>query len=314
MDNSISKIIEAKVGVDVVDLLANKLSGSALNTLLLEVFRERTATLTAPDLLNLYEKNRFTQPAETDYIKLLEKMCDTLKFFSSRGFEVKHLSPLVPLGTCSAVGMVNQDKVVSSLRGTEVLSDATNALALEIASTRKKSKSKKEKHRTIKCCAVQRHVRAQLMNIKGFAPHFTIGCLVTSGRDAGDYTFEKAAIADHILTLSVVLKNLFNVEDLYVRLLNRKNYVQPDFLTKIASHLNTEAPDIAIQTDDHAKDNNYYQGVQFKIMIRKSGRELEIADGGFVDWTQKLLNDKKERYCISGFGLELLNRLEEGLM
>jgi hypothetical protein len=54
--------------------------------------------------------------------------------------------------------------------------------------------------------------------------------------------------------------------------------------------------------------------VQVKIVIKKNGRELEIADGGMVDWTQKLLNDKKERYCIFGFGLELMIKLEEGLM
>jgi hypothetical protein len=43
-------------------------------------------------------------------------------------------------------------------------------------------------------------------------------------------------------------------------------------------------------------------------------REFEIADGGLVDWTQQLLNNKKERFFISGFGLEILNKLEEGLL
>jgi hypothetical protein len=36
------------------------------------------------------------------------------------------------------------------------------------------------------------------------------------------------------------------------------------------------------------------------------GGEWEIADGGFVDWTQRLLENKKERLLISGFGLEML--------
>jgi hypothetical protein len=31
---------------------------------------------------------------------------------------------------------------------------------------------------------------------------------------------------------------------------------------------------------------------------------LELADGGAVDWTQKLLSDAKERLVISGIGSE----------
>lgn len=32
--------------------------------------------------------------------------------------------------------------------------------------------------------------------------------------------------------------------------------------------------------------------------------------GGFVDWTQKLLGNNKERLLISGFGLSLLDKSE----
>lgn len=33
---------------------------------------------------------------------------------------------------------------------------------------------------------------------------------------------------------------------------------------------------------------------------------INIGDGGFVDWTQKLLGNKKERCLISGIGLDRL--------
>jgi hypothetical protein len=32
---------------------------------------------------------------------------------------------------------------------------------------------------------------------------------------------------------------------------------------------------------------------------------IELVDGGFVDWTQKLLGNKKERLLISGTGIDL---------
>jgi hypothetical protein len=43
----------------------------------------------------------------------------------------------------------------------------------------------------------------------------------------------------------------------------------------------------------------------FKIFATPStGREQELVDGGDVDWTQKLLNNAKERLVISGCGSE----------
>jgi hypothetical protein len=35
-----------------------------------------------------------------------------------------------------------------------------------------------------------------------------------------------------------------------------------------------------------------------------SGELIEVADGGSVDWLQKLLSDSKERLIISGIGSE----------
>lgn len=46
-----------------------------------------------------------------------------------------------------------------------------------------------------------------------------------------------------------------------------------------------------------------------KTVIPIGDQEIDIADGGFTDWTQQLLNNKKERLLISGFGLSLLYQL-----
>jgi hypothetical protein len=44
---------------------------------------------------------------------------------------------------------------------------------------------------------------------------------------------------------------------------------------------------------------------EFQIYARdKAGTDYFIVDGGFTDWTQQLLSNRKERLLISGMGSE----------
>jgi hypothetical protein len=72
--------------------------------------------------------------------------------------------------------------------------------------------------------------------------------------------------------------------------------------------------EVKVEREDEPGENGYYLGVQFKLYIEWAGQEWEIADGGFVDWTQKLVGNRKERMLISGFGLELLYKMRQGLL
>jgi len=40
--------------------------------------------------------------------------------------------------------------------------------------------------------------------------------------------------------------------------------------------------------------------------MKKNNDKIEIGDGGFVDWIQKMTNNKKERCLISGIGIDRL--------
>lgn len=54
----------------------------------------------------------------------------------------------------------------------------------------------------------------------------------------------------------------------------------------------------------------YYQNVCFHIFASNfNGRNMPLADGGSVDWLEKLLSDSKERAFTSGFGAELVQKL-----
>lgn len=306
-----NKIAERTGNNNLIDQLA-ALSGADCNSLLLEVFARRTKQLTAPELLKQYEQNRFVQPAETDLIHLLEQSLATLTCLRGHGFVPLQVSPLSQLGACSVVATVSQDKVVSALRNCEVLSDATNALALHISSLKKKQKGAASTEH-LKYCTVQRHVRAQEIKVKGFSPHFTIGCLVSSGIDTGNFSFEKQALGDHLKALGDVLTNVFNTGKVRFRLQQREGY-PVHFIPAMLQYLHNSFPGMEVNVDEKPGSNNYYKGLQFKADITVKHGTFEIADGGFVDWTQQLLNNKKERFFIAGFGLELLNKMEEGLM
>jgi hypothetical protein len=306
------KIAQRTGNGQLIDLLGEQMPGTECNSLLLEVFARRAKQLTAPELLKQYEKNRFVQPAETDFLHLLEQSLATLKNLREHGFIPLQMSPLRQLGSCSVVATVNQNKVVSALRNCEVSSDATNAMALYICSQKKKHKHPPSTEH-IRYCTVQRHVRAQEIKIKGFSPHFTIGCLVSSGIDTGSFAFEKQALGDHLNALNDLLTTVFNTGKVRFRLQQRDGY--PDHLfPAVLDYLHKSFPNLEVTVDDKPGTNNYYKGLQFKADITVKQKHFEIADGGFVDWTQQLLNNKKERFFITGFGLELLNKMEAGLM
>ncbi|MER7372509.1 ATP phosphoribosyltransferase regulatory subunit [Streptomyces lanatus] len=64
-------------------------------------------------------------------------------------------------------------------------------------------------------------------------------------------------------------------------------------------------PDVAVHEDpDRTTGRGYYTGMCFKIYAGVEDHGVEVADGGFVDWSQLLTGNRKERLLISGFGVD----------
>ena len=106
--SDISKLIAEKAGYsNLPDDLNNKLSGSELNSLLLELFRKRIKKISLATLLNDFDKNRFSDPStvETISFKRFELRC--LELAAEKKFDVVTLYPLTSLGACSVTGYVN---------------------------------------------------------------------------------------------------------------------------------------------------------------------------------------------------------------
>jgi len=306
--NNIAHGIAKKIGYsDLLNDLSEKLSASELNTLLLELFRIRAKKLTPAELLRQFEKNRFASPSEVDPIHFMEFEMRCLKLARSKGFKPTTLSPLAPFGTCSVVAFVDQNNVITSLRGTEIVSDATNVFAMLIA---KELKRKKDDRRVIKYAATHRHVRSQALSNPAFTAHFSIFCLATGGPDTGSFSFELEQLMDHINIHFSVYQNEFDLrtETLLLKIfLKDENEIFHQKLRDVIKKMNNS---VKIQIEKQLDPGNYYQLAQFKFFIVRNGQEINLSDGGFVDWTQKLIPDKKHRLLISGVGTELIYKMQ----
>jgi hypothetical protein len=272
----LTRVLRSLGGQEALDRLA-QLPGSDLTTVLLALMRRRASALSGPDVLRQYRSDRFVAPVEVPF-DVLRATEDRLLRALPSSFSVVGLAPVMPLGTCSAVAEMDQNNVLSTIRGTEVMADPTNGLALEAAVRRQTAAD------DVRLAAVQRVVRAQLFEGAGRFAHFTLFAAVSAGRDRGSLAFERQHFLEHLAFLREACG------DIEVRV----TVLDPRF-----EALRGDLP------ADPSRTTGYYQGLCFKVF--RDG--VEIGDGGFVDWTQRLLGNRKERLLISGVGVDRLATL-----
>jgi hypothetical protein len=303
----IRRILASAGDPDLAQRLTERLSPSDLQSLLLRVYKARAAALGPADVLRRYAENRFVKPPGVPPLDSMR--LDALAFsLLPDGFEVVELSPLSPLGASSALGPVDQDKIVSTIRNTEVLSDPTNAMALECALRR--SRAPRPGAGEIKLACSQRLVRAQSISGPAAFAHFRMLALCTSGRDSGSLGFELGAALEHIEFFLRLFEALdadgYAIGPLRLKLVPFSAPLEELARGRLLAALAERSPGLRIEIDGlSAEKRGYYSGLRYQLFARDdSGEELFIVDGGTTDWTQKLLADRKERFMTSGMGSE----------
>jgi hypothetical protein len=307
--NRIIERIEREVGVPgLVTLLAERLTPTDLQSVMLEVYRQRARRQQPANLLSEFESNRFARPSTANPIRLLA--WDQIAFAQlPDGFEPLALSPVCPLGTNSAVALVDQNRVLSTIRNAEIVADSTNVLALECAVVRKRllranPKSKESVHRA----ASHRLLRTQNYNNPNLVAHFSAFALCSAGQDQGNLQFELSTLALHIQFYLRALRAFLGAS-LRLRLAVT-DFGTVERGTRLADHLfapvQAAFPDVELGMDDQRDSGrDYYADLCFHVYAAApSGEWLELADGGVVNWTQTLLSNAKERCVISGIGSE----------
>jgi hypothetical protein len=294
--NALNRVAREIGGMELVDRLA-ALSGSDFTTVMLEVVQRRAARETPTSVLRRYTSDRFVRPGGTP-VRSARRAEDALLGCLPPETEVVTLAPLVPLGTHSALATVSQHKVVTAIRACEVAADPTNALALEAAVRR----GGRQSRAVVRLAAAQRVVRAQRFPA-GWAAHFGLFATVTAGRDRGSRLFEQAAITEQ-LRFAVAALRAAGVARVQVALTPLSDAGER-IATATAEALAAEPAEI-ITDQDRAGGRGYYRDLCFKVNALADGTSIEIGDGGFTDWTARLLANGKERLLIAGYGTDRL--------
>jgi hypothetical protein len=250
--------------------------------------RARAERVTPTALLRQYENDRFVAPGAVE-LRAIRAAEDLLLAHLPPDFDVIACSPLSPFGVHSAIATVDQAKVVSTVRGSEVAADPTNVLALEAARRRVGDN-------VIRLATTQRVVRAQWIEGPASWAHFQIFGLVTAGRDRGHRAFEHVHLSEHI-AFQIAAVRAAGAEHVRVEL--------TDFTgewSSVVAELQEKFD--AVVNPDREGGAGYYDGLCFKVHPTFGGETMETGDGGVVNWTQLLANNRKERCVISGVGVD----------
>ena len=306
--------IERETGVaNLAALLAERLEPADLHSLLLEVYRRRADRRSPAAVLSDFESNPFVRPATTDPGDL--RRWDQVAFASlPEEFEPIELSPVCPLGTNSVIATVSQNKSLATIRNVEVVSDATNVLAQECALRRRTLLRQEPKSPTpVHLASSHRLLRTQAYEDPNLQQHFRLFMLCSAGRDVGGGRFQIEALSEHIRFFLRAARSFagpglslrVSVTDL------ASDSSQRGFGSQVIAPLEDQFPDVDYRIDPSRQTGRgYYSEVCFHVhAILPSGGSLELADGGAVDWTQKLLSNAKERLVISGISGERLCNL-----
>ncbi|HKS56844.1 MAG TPA: hypothetical protein VJS12_16235 [Steroidobacteraceae bacterium] len=286
----------AGFGETAYEALARGMPASEVWSLLLSVMRERAEHRTAGALAQQWENDRFVQLSYIDQRTLLD--LDSHLLAAAHEFEAVELSPLAPLGTSSSVALTTQNRVVSTVRGTEVVSDPTNVLALESA-----RRLREDQARIVRFCTSHRCVRAQAIpKVPGFAAHFRMFCMTTAGHERKDQAFVTDALTHHIRTHLLALDRL---EQHGYRFPNRRvKLLSSEEREPLAQRI--EAAIAGVPVSMERLEQRYYDGLRFMISAHTSaGDDIPLIDGGAFDWLHTLAANRKLVFVASAIGSQL---------
>ena len=297
-------------------LLTEKLSNSDMQSLLIETFRNRSLNTTPSKVLNDYRDSRFYSPSEIpqDVFNRFDLLAYSLL---SGDWHSLDLSPVTPLGTCTSISNLSQNRMLSTIRNSEVVADPTNTMALKAALMRKECLDSNVKSaQTIKCCSSHRLLRAQSFEEEKFSAHFRVFALVSAGRDTGNFTLEMVQLEEHIRFYLSLCSKLNIITEAEVHVSDFTGKFSTSLLEEMFARLGESFNEVGFLLDpDRVEARNYYTPLAFRIrFMDQEGRTWDLVDGGFTNWTQLLLNSRKERFLSSAIGSELLFRVFPGVL
>ena len=276
---------------DAHDQLTRGLPASELRTVLLEVARARAAAVTPADLVRRWRHDPLVRPTDHDPRGTAILEADLWRLLPTDVAGVD-LSPVAPLGTCAAIAPGSQDRIVTTTRGSEVVSDPTNALAVEAAVRRARGPAGGEVHLAA-CVPV---LRAQPFGA-GMSQHFRLFALVSSARDIGSRCTESRLLSRHVLHWQRVLGAVAAEARPRIELTVFDDPTMAERLSDILEQARADPTVPVSVVADREHGRGYYTSAALRIVLENGG--VEVGDGGLTGWTAALTADAKERCMVS---------------
>ncbi len=280
------------------EALTDELPASRLWSLLLDVAEARATRRRPAELLEQWDHDRFVQPAIVDQRSLVE--LDGHLLTAASAFESIELSPVAPLGVCAIMGHASQNKVLSALRGTELVADPTNVMALECA-----RRLQRDAATVVRLATSHRCVRAQpVPKRRGLTANFRIFCLGSAGLERQNHAFVVDAVAEQMTIMLHALDRLeqhgFSFPERRITVMTTENRVAVG--DRIAALLG------GVSVTRALLEHPYYNlGVRFQIAARShEGVAVPLIDGGAFAWVARLTSNRRAVYAASGLGSQLV--------
>lgn len=285
------------------EALTRDLPATDLQTLLIAVARARAGQAAPADVMRRWQQDRFVRPAASDPRRVAAVEARLWQLLPAE-FTGIDLSPVTPLGTCTAVAPVSQNRIVATVRSAEVVSDSTNALAVEAAVRRRGQP--KDGHADLAAC--HRQLRAQVFG-PGAPAHFRLFALVSSARGSGSGRTEASLLTRHLAYWLDVLETLLPGRQPGIELSVFGNPVLAERLTDTVRPAMAARTAFLIDKPGRTRGRGYYAGLALRLTADQG--ETELGDGGLTTWTAQLTHDAKERCLVSCIATERLTALAQ---
>ncbi|MCC6394643.1 MAG: hypothetical protein IT167_28870 [Bryobacterales bacterium] len=338
--SKIVRRIESEAGVPGLwEVLAHRIPACDLQSLLMEAFHSRAGRSHLPSLRNAAS---LFHPSAVDARRFAK--FDRVAFASAPEFEAVDLSPITFFGTSHLLGGQSQNNILTTIRNAELLGDSTIAMALEAAKKRRNVPDVVRlcaSHRVMRLqpldfpgftphfrlfamvsagrdtgssrfeeAELNAHVRAylrlfEILNSCGFSIRSPLV------EFADMRVVEKQLVQSGVSREDVRANIRAHWPGGTERFLSEHNIGLDGgspWLEVLASRLSQEFPGARFQVNMARLEGlGYYTNFTVRISpLAPDGNRYPVGDGGFTDWTARLLNNRKERLLISGVGSEFL--------
>jgi hypothetical protein len=308
--------IAAQNGLPGISDKLSQLPTTDLQSVLLDVYDQKASRRGVPDILRNLREETYIQPSvvdQRDFIQFDSAVCKYLP----DNFRVLDLSPIVPFAINDVLADINQNRVFSTTRNSEIMSDPTMALAVQCFSERRALLlANPRSTATVALATSQRVIRQEAKKKAEYSQHFRSFSLVTAGRDTGHGEFEQVNTMEHIGVFLAALEELsssgnYAFKDIVVKLseTSHDEELTRVLVDSIVPQLQLNNSDATVLIDDE-RQSNYYDSICYSIYATPEGgdKPVSIAGGGMVGWSQKLASVKKERMIIGAIGSETICR------